>query len=467
MFFKAKHLLTLAVVVSCVLFSGFGCKGVTQEQAAATKAVSLEYWTVFDDVEQINALIAKYTAERPYLKVTVRQLRSDELYARLTEALAEDKGPDMISVHTRDLKKFQSKLTTMPPSYVDTTVVKQKNIVGQVETSINTNALALPTVFQIDREFLQTVKKDAILDNKIYGLPLSVDTMAIYYNKDLLDRAQVAEPPSTWEQFQEAVRKISKFNNETGTITQSGAALGGANNITGIDDILYILFKQSEVEMVSRDGRAVFNMQPSGLGSGVESPAMSVMNFYTDFANPTRDTYSWNEAMPDSLESFIQGRTAFFLGYSYNNAQIKARAPQLNFGILPLIQLNPEKSVNVANYWIQCVVGKSQHQNEAWGLINFLTRSQATETYLNNTKRPTALRSLVVKQKEDLDLLPFVSQSLIADSWYRGSDYAGAVQALKDMVIEWLSVPPNYSGKVEQWNQEVLNRAASKVNQTL
>ena len=75
MFFKAKHLLILAVVVSCILFSGFGCKGVSQEQVAATQPVSLEYWTVFDDVEQLNALIAKYTAERPYLKVTVRQLR--------------------------------------------------------------------------------------------------------------------------------------------------------------------------------------------------------------------------------------------------------------------------------------------------------------------------------------------------------------------------------------------------------
>lgn len=457
----------MAVVFSCILFSGFGCKGVTKEQAAATQPVSLEYWTVFDDVDQINGLIAKYTAERPYLKVTVKQLRSDELYARLTEALSEDKGPDIVSVHTRELKRFQSKLATMPPSYVDTTMIKQKNVVGQVETIINTYAVALPTVFQVDREFLQTVKKDAIIDNKIYGLPLSVDTMALYYNKDLLDRSQVAEPPATWEQFQEAVRKISKFNNETGTITQSGAALGGANNVTGIDDILYILFKQSEVEVINRDSRAVFNVPPQGLGSGVESPAMSVMNFYTDFANPTRDTYSWNEAMADSLESFIQGRTAFFLGYSYNNAQIKARAPQLNFGILPLIQLNPEKPVNVANYWLQCVVGKSKKQNEAWGLINFLTRSQATETYLTNTKRPTALRSLVVKQKEDIDLLPFVSQLLIADSWYRGGDYSGAVKAFKDMVIEWLSVPPNFTDRADQWYQEVLNRAAAKVNQTM
>ncbi len=439
----------------------------SKEEVAATKPVELEYWTVYDDVEQLNAAIGKYRAQRPYLTVTVRQLRSDELYSRLTEALSEDQGPDIISVHVRELPRYQSKLSSMPPSYTDTTVITKKNIVNQIETIINTMPVSLPTVYGIDREFLQTVKKDVILDNKIYGLPISLDTMAIYYNKDLLDRSQVAEPPTTWEEFQEAVRKISKINSETGQIVQSGAALGGAGNIVGIDDILYILFKQSGVEMISRDNKAVFNLSPRGISSNIESPAMSVMNFYTDFANSTRDTYSWNETMAESLEAFAQGRTAFFLGYSYHNAQIKARAPQLNFGILPLLQLDPEKPVNVANYWIQSVVGKSRNQNEAWGLINYLTRSKATEEYLTATKRPTALRSLVNSQKEDIDLSPFVIQLLIADNWYRGNNYDGAVQALKDMVIEWQQIPPNYEDKIPQWHQETLNRAAAKINQTL
>ncbi len=464
---KYINIFATMLLVAFLVFTGFGCKGLTAEQQSATKPVSLEYWTVYDDVDAINELVSRYKAERPYLSITVKQLRSEELYDRLLEALAEDKGPDIISVHVRELKKFQSKLATMPPSVSDTTMVNQKNVIGQVETIVNIRPVAMPTAFNIDREYLKTVKTDVILDNKIYGLPLSLDTMAIFYNKDLLDRSQIAEPPTTWAEFQSAVRKISKFNAETGQIVQSGAALGSASNIVGIDDILYILFKQSNVEVVNRDNRAVFNIAPSGLGSGVESPAASVMTFYSDFANPTRDTYSWNESMDDSLESFIQGKVAFFIGYSYHNSQIKTRAPQLNFGVLPMLQLDPEKPANAANYWIQTVVGKSKHPGEAWGLINFLTHTKATEDYLNKTKRPTALRSLVDKQKEDIDLSPFVSQLLIAENWYRGTDYEAAVQAFKDMTTEWQSVPPNYAGREAQWGQEVLNRAAAKINQTL
>jgi len=462
-----KKIFAVFLMMACFTFVGFGCKGTTAEQAAATKAVSLEYWTVYDDVEQINAQIAKYTASRPYLKVTVRQLRSDELYDRLVEALAEDKGPDIISVHTRDLARFQSKLATMPPSYTDTTVTTKKNVINQIETIINTRSIALPTVFQIGNEYLQTVKKDVIVDNKIYGLPLSLDTMAIYFNKDLLDRAQVAQPPVTWTEFQEAAKKITKYNTETGKITQAGAALGSANNIEGVDDILYILFKQNSVNLISSDNHATFNAAIRDTSGANISPAISVMDFYTDFANATRDTYSWNESMENSLDAFVQGKLGFFFGYSYDNAQIKSRAPQLNYGILPMIQLDPDNQVNAANYWVQSVVAKSNNQNTAWGLINFLTHTSAVKEYLAATKRPTAMRAYVAEQKTDVELEPFVSQLLVAENWYRGNDYAGATQALKDMISEWLQVPPKFEGKVTQWDQEVLNRAASKLNQTL
>ena len=62
-------------------------------------------------------------------------------------------------------------------------------------------------------------------------------------------------------------------------------------------------------------------------------------------------------------------------------------APQLNFGLLPMLQLNAERPVNAANYWVQAVVGKSPRQNEAWGLIDYLAHSPANKIYLDATNR--------------------------------------------------------------------------------
>ncbi len=442
------------------MLAGLGCKGLSAEQQAAIAPVTLEYWTVFDDVDALQAQIDKYKLNRPYLTINLKQLRIDELYPRLLEALSEDRGPDIISVRNRFLNFYKPKLAAMPDSVSDTTVLVEKTNFN-TKTTISTVKQNLPNLAQVDKDYVQAVGKDVVVDGKIYGLPLSLDNIALYYNKDLLDRAGIAEAPKNWDDFQKAVKKLAKFDKNSTKILQSGAAMGVGSNIPGFDDLLYILFRQSNISFVNRTGQVVFNNP----GGNQANPAMAVMNFYTDFANPERDTYTWNEEMDNALDKFVNGSLAFFFGYSYHLPVIKSRAPQLNFSILPMLQLNPEQPVNVANYWVQSVVDKSKHKNESWGLVNYLTHSKAVKEYLDQSQRPSALRMYVSEQLDNVELYPFASQSLIADSWYRGKDYDTTAKALRDMVHEWLLSAP--TGRELEYKQEVLNRAAAKINETL
>ena len=455
-------LTTLILLISSTVVLGFGCKGLSTTQQAATAPVTLEYWTVYDDVGAIKNLLAKYTANRSFIKINVRQYSPNEFYDRLIEALAEDKGPDIISVSNKDLGKYLTKLSSMPSSIQDTTLqVSTSNL--QEQTIVNTVSVNLPTTRDIETDYVQTVSKDAVRGGKIYGLPLSLDTMAIYYNKDLLDRAGVAQPPTSWEEFQDAAKKTTKITKKDNVeqITQSGAALGVGQNVPGSDDLLYILMQQSGGNMVNDNGAAVFNLGKNTL----EGPSGKTLTFFTDFANPERDTYSWNKDMGNALDKFAQGSLAFFFGYSFNYDQIKARGPQINFSVIPMLQLNPEKPVNVANYYLQTVSEKSKHQNEAWGVINFLART-ANKDYLATSRRPTALRSYILEQKKDETLAPFVSQVLIADTWYRGRNYALAQQSLYDLLTAWLTVPVG-DKSLSEFRQNALDRAASRINQSL
>lgn len=455
--------LALFLVAGLFLFLGFGCKGLSQTEKQSTTPVTLEYWTVFDDVDALRAAVTNFNVTHPQIIVNIRQIRETELYSRLVEALAEDRGPDIISIKNRWLKTYQSKLATMPASVNDTTVVVKKSQFSS-ETVVSTVPRAMITTLGLDREYVKVVKEDVVVNNQIYGLPLSLDTMAVYYNKDILDRSGVPEPPKTWEEFQAAVKKINKYDKATNKITQSGTALGTGSNVTGADDILYALFRQSGVTFSAKSGQALFNLVEGGRDD--ETPAMSVINFYTDYANSTRDTYSWNSGMGNALDQFVNGSVGFYFGYSYNYAQIKARAPQLNFGVLPMFQLNSEKPINVANYWVQTVVGKSKNQNEAWNLVDYLTHSKATKDYLDATGRPTALRAYISAQKEKPELLPFVSDVLVAENWYRGGNYEAAVKAINDLLTDWLLPGPD-NKSASEWRQNLLNTAASKINQTI
>jgi len=461
MFFKKINFKTISLFLILGLFvvSGFGCKGsVTQQEAAAVKKVTLEYWTVYDDVGAINSAVEKFRLYRPYMTINVRQYKPEEIYERLVEALAEDRGPDIISVPVRQLPFYQSKLATMPSSVKDAIVETKKTITGSTETVISLRTTVMPNALNIEREFFQTVKKDAIIDNSIYGLPLSLDSLVIYYNKDILDRSGVPEPPRTWEEFQEAARKTTRFNKETGKIVQSGAALGLAKNINNFDDVFYVLLKQSGITL----GRGGFVWG----GGKNDNPLYNVLDFYTDFANPTRDTYTWNAEQETALDRFVKGGLAFFFGYNYHYNLIKAQGANLNFDVLPLIQLNSENPVNVANYSLQCVVSKSKNQEAAWNFINYLANQNVKE-YLDATGRPTAKRAFLVEQRTKSELTPFVNDLLIAENWYRGKNYEATKNALELLYEDWLNVPTSVREQdISKWKENSVNRAVTKINQT-
>jgi ABC-type glycerol-3-phosphate transport system substrate-binding protein len=189
---------------------------------------------------------------------------------------------------------------------------------------------------------------------------------------------------------------------------------------------------------------------------------VEALRFYTDFANPTKESYSWNSTLPNALDMFISGNLAIMFSYSYDLPTIKAQAPKLNFSIakFPQIEGNPPTNINFANYWVEVVSKKSQHPNESWDFIQFITKEEQAKSYLDKTKKPTALRSLVPQQRTDDAIGVFTDQVLTAKSWYLGKNESAAEDAIKEMID---SVINNASEKI----QDIINNAASKVQQTL
>jgi len=281
--------------------------------------------------------------------------------------------------------------------------------------------------------------------------------MALFYNKDLLNAAGIPEPPTTWREFQEQVQSLTLLD-LNGGVVQAGAAIGTTENVERAFDIVSLLMMQNGTQMASSSGRATFAQVPEDSSASVP-PALSAVEFYTDFANPMKVVYTWNEDQPDSFDAFANGTTAFFLGYSYHIPLIKARNPKLNFEISAVPQIEGGRNVNFANYWVEVVSKQSSNSEYAWDFIQFVAEAEQVTDYLSKANKPTALRSLINTQIEDLDLSIFASQVLTAEDWYRGSDIDVAEEAVLDFVEAYLT-------GVEKPERE-LQIAESKVNQTL
>jgi maltose-binding protein MalE len=232
------------------------------------------------------------------------------------------------------------------------------------------------------------------------------------------------------------IPKLTKQNTQ-GNIIQSGAALGTAKNVERFSDILSVLMMQNGTVMANGN-QVTFDKTPEELSGRDTAPSDSAATFYTDYANPAKEVYTWNDKMPDSLQAFASGQTAFFFGYSYQLPQIVAQAPKLNMGIAKLPQIRDNPEVNFANYWVEGVSKKSANQNWAWDFLQFATAADQASKYLNTANRPTALRSLIDNQTQDINLSVFASEMLTAKSWYRGKSDADCEQAISDLIYSVL-----------------------------
>ncbi|MBI5077606.1 extracellular solute-binding protein [Candidatus Falkowbacteria bacterium] len=458
-------------VAGAILFSVTACvKGGTAEAKKSYKSEKIVWWRVWDNEDAVSGLIKAYRDIHPNVTIEYRKFRYEEYEKALLEAMAEDRGPDIFSINNTWVERYKSKLAPLPVS----TTIPIKYIAGSVKKEevvelVTKNSL---TPAQVKKNFLDVVAGDALSkDNvnetdpskqavKIWGLPLNVDTLLLFYNKDLLANAGIAEPPKNWTEFQDQVAKITKVDKETGDILVAGAGIGTANNVARSFDILSLLMMQNLAPMIE-NGAAGFDKKPKGVEGLDRPPGVGALEYYLQFASPLYSGYSWNDKMPNSYDAFAKGKVGFFFGYSYHRDQLRAQAPKLNFNIAPVPQVGEGQKVNYANYWIEVVSEKTKIPSYAWDFLQFITAEDRVALYLDKNKKTTALKStkLINKQLADEELAVGAEQLLTAKSWYHGQSPTAAEEAFKEMINVILSGAMKIN--------DALTQAVMKVNYSL
>lgn len=360
----------------------------------SSQPVTLQFWGVFDEKSVYDPIIRDFQAQNPNIKIVYRKFTYEDYERSLVDALAAGTGPDIFMIHNTWLSKHGDKLTPMPEEFPK---------LGPLMTLKN---------FQ--DQFVDVAAQDLVFGGRIYGLPLYVDTLALYYNKDILNNVGITRPAQTWEELNsdtEAITRLDGFGN----IIQSAAAIGAARNINRSTDILANLMIQSGVRMLDAENLSATFSRP------VNNTAVGeiALKYYTDFANPLVRTYTWNDAQHYSVDAFVEGKTAMMFNYSHQTPLLRAKSSRLNFGVAPMPQISMSDAKTYANYWAVAVSNRSQSANDAWRFLIHLTSKDGASSYLNATLRPAARRDLIELQKNDLDLGVFALQALSARSWFQ------------------------------------------------
>jgi len=386
-------------------------------------SVSLEMWGPIDDSDAFGGTLNVYRETNPFIEgVEYKKLLVDEYKEDILNALAAGNGPDLFLIRNSWMPEFVDKIEPAPEAIMNETMLRQT--------------------------FVDVVADDVLVDGSIYGLPLSVDSLALYYNKDIFNFESVTRPPETWDEFVSTTQKLTQID-EQGAIVRSGASLGTAENINRSTDIFNALLLQygTGLEHTSREG--------GGQGIRLGNEAQEALDFYMQFSDIDSAAYSWNITEDYSIDAFQESELAMMLNYSWHYDTIKRKNSRLNIGIAPLPQLAGSPPINYPNYWVW-VVAKNKDVSdssnpqmasyarkfESWQFLRYLTMYRGgeivlmnavtgnekafeipgdpAEKYLEMTGSPAARRDLIEKQKSDPILGPFATGNLLARSWRQG-----------------------------------------------
>jgi ABC-type glycerol-3-phosphate transport system substrate-binding protein len=338
----------------------------------------------------VNGLTRSAPFRNTETSIQYRELSPATLQAAFTEALAVGEGPDLIILPQDEVWAARAKLTAIPYASVS------------------------------ERSFADAFAEGGetfLSASGIYALPLATDPLVLYYNRDLLSTAGIAKPLAYWDEIYAQAAKLT-VRDAAGNITQTAIALGETRNIANFKDILSLLFLQA--------GSTITEWAPSGtLRSSLlanpglpVSPAESALDFYTQFANPSKPFYSWNRSLPEAQTAFASGDAAYYVGFASELASIKRKSPTLNFAVAPVPQSRvANRALTAGKIYGVALVRGSRNQEAALAAALQLVSAESVSELVKLIDLVPARRDLLASAPTDAFGPVFYQAGLQARGW--------------------------------------------------
>ncbi len=373
-----------AAIVGVLVFSGAIPLGGGRDKTGSGGTVVL-WGTV--ETQIVNSLLENFNRVNPAFVVRYVEKSEETFGDDLLESFIAGTGPDMFIISDDLVFKYSNKIFTLPYQGMPLSTFKN-NFVGAGE--IFTTAKGL------------------------LAFPLSVDPLVMYYNQSMLDGSGVAFPPAYWDDFSALIPLLTK-KDEAGRIVKSTVALGQFTNILHAKDILATLFMQAGSPIVREENDSFV----SALGRGsAQRDLSSILRFYTDFADPLRNVYSWNKSLDSSLDAFSREDLAFYFGFASELSSLIKKNPNQNFGVAPMPQIRDSSfKLTFAKVTGVAVSSFSKNLDTAFEVANLLSQSDFASGFAASLGVAPARRDLIKAAPSDAYLPIFYTSALYGRSW--------------------------------------------------
>ncbi len=309
----------------------------------------LSLWQTEDDANDYADSIRDYLfSDKNIKQVAVSKHAPDRYEWEIVNAMAAHEGPDILSLRNDTVRRFAATLQPYPAG------------------TFNQAAKRLSDTDYLAEAYAPAVARDGIIDGKLYAMPVTMETLMIAFNTELLRQLaseQLRETHPAYEENQDKFRTGPLLwddiktlapiavRREGGALTRAYLALGTGSNVAHANDLFAVLLKQYGGDVADPDRqRTGINLPISSQDSTI--PGQQALDLLKSFAQAKNDFYTWNNTMPNSLEALADGKVMGAFIYPRDIALIKARNPNIELKFTPLPQKSDNsKPVDSASYY--------------------------------------------------------------------------------------------------------------------
>ena len=203
-------------------------------------------------------------------------------------------------------------------------------------------------------DFYKEALRELTYNGKLYGLPITVDARALFYNKKLLDAAGV-NPPATWDELEQAAVKLTKWNGNK--LDVAGFSLQDVG-------LFNMYLQQAGGKMLSDDGNSTAFNSPQG---------MDVLNFWDKLMKDKVYQVGFEQGLGEGQDAFVNGKVAMMYTGPWMLSTYKKYGKDLQFGVVPPPAGPRGDKGSVMGGFGLVIPAASKNKEAAWEFIKWWT----------------------------------------------------------------------------------------------
>lgn len=382
-----KLAIFLAVLLIFILATGiFVFLSDTNRARSINKSLPMQGTTLTEDLtwwitdeesantEALNAVIAGFKVKYPTITIKIENKKGE--LAMLEEFLSNpDNQPDLMTINSKDAPFYQK--YSAPNQYL-----KDKVLADYLDRSV------------------ETIKNNSVYSGEVYGVPLHVDSLQMYVNKDLLNNLSGAKiAAADWDVLKAQAANFDYSKN------QSIIALGGTSNvIKNYEDIIGAMMVQKGIYLDAKNKEIDDNSL---------AQVLKDYNYFKQYLKVNSSDF----------DAFKQGKSLYYIDYFSAGANLRLDSQSLNFTIADLPTYSSGNKISHAKFTTTIAHKDAEYYGDDFkrvvdDFVYYLSTESAQRIFADATKFPSANKDIALEQynttNDEDNRRRFFNQALVA-----------------------------------------------------